>query len=115
MVANQLIREYFNAPQTTAAQAEWLSTPIIPTAEEIAGEAIGATVNIDDVPVKQLVIPVNRIQGPWGSKADYLEAHYKLLREDAVAPLRSAVEEVRAHPDLMERESQEHAAIYDNV
>lgn len=115
LVANELIRQYFNVPPTTATQAQWLKMPVIPTAEEIAGAAIGTTVNIADVPVTRHGVPVNRIKGAWDSKEEYLESHYRLLREDAVEPLRSAVEEVRAYPDLLERDSQEHAGIYENV
>ena len=72
----------------------WLRQPEVPTSAEIllAGD--------DDV-----VLPANKIDGPWKSKDKYLKAHYNLLREDAVSPLRDAVEIFRQDPDMMESDS----------
>ncbi|KAL9048752.1 MAG: hypothetical protein Q9162_007569, partial [Coniocarpon cinnabarinum] len=57
----------------------------------------------------------NIIQGPWPSKIDYLRSHYLLLREDALRPLREAVEHVRSMTDLNENPSRATVGIYDQV
>ena len=81
----------------------WLRQPEVPTSAEIllAGD--------DDV-----VLPANKIDGPWKSKDKYLKAHYNLLREDAVSPLRDAVEIFRQDPDMMESDSKI-VSIYEKV
>ena len=57
----------------------------------------------------------NIVDGPWPSKIDYLRSHYLLLREDALRPLREAVEHVRSMPDLDEDPSRATIGIYDQV
>lgn len=47
-------------------------------------------------------LPHNNIKGPWESKAAYLGAHYQILREDEIAPLRKSVADVKARPDMMD-------------
>lgn len=109
MKLNVNIREYVRSPISTPESPSWVSTREIPTAEEIGGVHRG----LDEEEV--IEIPPNKIEGPWIDKEEYFKSHYELLREDAVAPLRSAVEEVRATPMMTEYESNEHAAIYENV
>lgn len=48
------------------------------------------------------MLPVNVIDEPWGDKEQYIAAHYKLLREDGIAPLRKAVEDFKAQPGMMD-------------
>ena len=45
-------------------------------------------------------LPHNVISGPWNSKAAYIGAHYRILREDAIADLRSSVAMFKAHPSM---------------
>ncbi|KAI9832987.1 MAG: hypothetical protein M1826_000766 [Phylliscum demangeonii] len=66
----------------------------------------------DDSGQDAIDIPVNIIHGPWASRADYLRAHYELLREDAIAPLRDAVAAVRETPEMEDGKA---ASIYDKV
>lgn len=54
----------------------------------------------------------NHIEGPWPSKNSYLRAHYELLREDSIAPLRDAVAYVRDEPKMMDSKE---VSIYDKV
>lgn len=80
---------------------DWLSLPEIPPPSEILipeGESV--------------VLPRNRIDQPWTKKERYLKAHYKLLREDAVAPLREAVAKFRKDPLRM---GDNDIRIYDEV
>ena len=57
----------------------------------------------------------NIIVGPYTSKEDYLERHYSLLREDAVAPLRDVVSELQLTPRILEKDSDNSAYIYEKV
>jgi helicase required for RNAi-mediated heterochromatin assembly 1 len=99
------IRAYAHAADDImkSSPSRWLCQPEVPTSAEIllAGD--------DDV-----VLPANKIDGPWKSKDKYLKAHYNLLREDAVSPLRDSVEIFRQNPDMMESDSKV-VAIYEKV
>jgi hypothetical protein len=101
----QAIRDYFVKPTLPEDAPSWLSLPEIPNATEIRG----------NFTTTDLVLEVNKINGPWESKEVYFQAHYELIREDAIAPLREAVEELRAYPDVTEGTSKEKARIYENV
>lgn len=105
--ANPAIRKYVFSSQTPISTTSWLSKREIPTSAEILGTPQGNGVNNND-----MWIPVNEIQGPWPSKEDYLCAHYELLREDAVAPLRDAVAKVRAHPKT---DDSDDTCVYESV
>lgn len=90
------IREYTRAADDIikSSSSRWLRQPEFPSTAEIliAGN--------DDVK-----IPPNKIDGAWKSKDKYLKAHYNLLREDAVSPLRDAVDLFRQTPDMMENDN----------
>ena len=103
------IREYEKAFQDTDNVQSWRHQREIPTSQEIRG---GLTSDIQDDEVE---VAVNKVTQPWSSKEEYLEAHYGLLREDAVAPMRNVVSEVLAEPQIEEKNSQENAAIYEKV
>ena len=62
----------------------------------------------------EVILPANKIDGAWKSKDRYLKAHYSLLREDAVSPLRDAVDLFRRTPDMMENDSRV-VSIYEKV
>lgn len=86
----------------------WRSLPEIPTSSEICPpqDAIDEVVPVWDEyksdPLYSPDLPTNPVDKPWGSKLDYIGAHYQILREDAIAPLRCAVAAVRDDPDMME-------------
>lgn len=50
-----------------------------------------------------VVLRPNRISKPWESTKEYLEAHYRLLREDTVAPLRDAIAWIRTSPNMLDK------------
>lgn len=52
---------------------------------------------------KQPDLPVNRLEGNYASSTEYVETHFRLLREDFVGPLRSAVKEFVARSSRGER------------
>ena len=103
------IREYEKGVQDTANLPLWRQQREIPTSQEIRGDI---TTNGEDDEVE---VPVNEVSKPWPSKEEYLEAHYGLLREEAVAPLRNVVSELLVEPQIEEKNSQENAAIYEKV
>lgn len=45
-------------------------------------------------------MPENIIKGPWPSKEEYIAAHYQILREDAIASLRSSVKSFKRNPQM---------------
>ena len=88
------IRKYMAtvAPRE-GASSSWSTKPEIPSPEELLGIDDGS----DDGAVD---LYPNKIDGPWPSTKVYLQTHYELLREDAVAPLRDAVAYVRQDPRM---------------
>lgn len=106
---NTNVRDYIMTPQFDDDSPEWLYKREIPSSLEIKGEDENATIE------EEIEIEVNRVHAAWESKAKYLETHYRLLREDAVTPLRNAVAEVREDPHILEKDSFEDAAIYEKV
>ena len=96
-------------PQSDDSSPEWLRKREIPSSLEIKGEDENATIE------EAIELDVNRVHIAWESKEKYLESHYRLLREDAITPLRNAVAEVRQNPYLTEEDSFENAAIYEKV
>jgi helicase required for RNAi-mediated heterochromatin assembly 1 len=100
--ANLAIREYYRK-LVNGQKDPWLQKPEIPTPEEIL------PASSDEECVE--LMP-NRIEGPWSSKESYLRAHYELLREDAVAPLRDAVAYVRNDPQMVDSRA---VSIYEKV
>ena len=85
-----------------------LSHPAIPSAEEIhdsGNRSIREPISVAE----------NVVVGPFRSKDDYIERHYGLLREDAVAPLRAVVSEVQAYSHIEEKDSQCNAYLYEKV
>lgn len=100
---NLEVRKYFE-PSGIGNRSEWQLQPEIPSAEEILG---------DDTSDDRVPLPINNIEGPWESKDQYLEAHYKLLREEAVGPIRDAVSVLRENPFAGNNAKDCH--VYDNV
>ncbi len=100
---NRDIRAYVEAANTAPAKGSkpWLSRSEIPTTEEI----------LDDEEEEVRLLP-NRLDKPWPNRRKYLETHYELLREDAISPLRDAVQQFRQTPDMCD-DSQ--LAVYDKA
>ena len=90
----------------------WTSKPEIPSSAEIAFDE---EEDDDDDDENAVTIPCNKLVDPWVSREEYLEAQYRLLREDAVSPLRDVVSEMKEEPYIEEKHSQENAAIYERV
>ncbi|KAL4925742.1 putative DEAD box helicase involved in nonsense mediated decay [Aspergillus undulatus] len=98
------ISNYFSQPPAQDPDTTlepWLLKPEVPSSDEILGS--------DEEFVD---LQPNKLEGPWESKGTYLKAHYDLLREDAVAPLRDSVAIFRMNPDMNDNNS---VAIYEKV
>lgn len=108
MVLNKSIREYFGTFNRPVDLSNWTGYRDIPSSQEIFDS--GRQHHHEDVEVSE-----NIVVGPYESRDDYLERHYTLLREDAVAPLRNAVSEVQSNPHLVEVDSRDGACIYEKV
>ena len=88
----------------------WRNLPEIPSAAEICPPKK----NEDEVeeeeewnaymtdPIYDPDLPTNPIDRPWDSKISYIGAHYQILREDAISPLRRAVAAVQRNPEMMD-------------
>lgn len=105
---NPALRDYWKEARAEdpTENDPWLSKPELPSSSEI----LGTDLPEDDEDCVELM--PNHISGPWPSKSSYLRAHYELLREDAVAPLRDAVAFVRDEPSMMDSKE---VSIYEKV
>ena len=108
MTTNLSIRKYIKTFDRPVDSSSWTIFRDIPSSSEIF------TPNRADHE-DNLEVSENTVVGPYSSKEDYLERHYSLLREDAVAPLRDVVSEVQMYPRLMESESENCAHVYEKV
>lgn len=79
------VRDYHYISKLEADPGTWLARSEVPTSNEIM------MAPADDS------IPRNITESAWESKEQYLSAHYELIREDAVLPLRAAVHQVRRY------------------
>lgn len=96
---NPHIRRYYESNDNDAEDSaeDWKKKPEIPSSDEV----LGLTAARENENGYVHILP-NIITGPWQSSDEYLQAHYELLREDSVAPLRNAVACVRSHPQMMD-------------
>lgn len=96
---SNLCEQYLRALLNKEVTNTWLDAPEIPTANELmdrneAWTKVGDHGNV--------VMTGNQLIGPWPDRSAYLEAHYGMLREEAVKPLREAISWVRAYPGMPE-------------
>lgn len=89
------------------AQDAWVAMPEVPGSDEIMKPRLlsisQSEANWDEYkadPIYDPNLPKNIVKGAWPSKGEYLESHFRLLREDAVAPLRDAVRKVQLQPQM---------------
>lgn len=91
----------------------WSAMPEIPLESEVSclvkGEVQESLLDV----LERLDYNIPR--GPFRSKEDYLKTMYRLMRDDAVRPLRKSVIEFRNKPDMDESDSNHNCSIYDNV
>ncbi|KAL8665126.1 MAG: hypothetical protein Q9202_002526 [Teloschistes flavicans] len=102
---NTRIRNYVKDTGTSSDEPAFVKEREIPTSDEILPPLDGGS----------FMIQINRVADRWESKEQYLSDHYAILREDGVSPLRAAVEELRLHPHILEKDSKDNAQIYEKA
>lgn len=114
---NNDIREYYALSKKPVTGGTWLDKPEIPGSSEILREK-----PMFKSPTSQALIEVeesarpHKIEGGYENNEDYLRTKYELFREDAIRPLREAIDEVRAEPFKDEAEYKNQSiGIYDPV
>ncbi|KAK5170579.1 uncharacterized protein LTR77_005167 [Saxophila tyrrhenica] len=108
---NKNVSKYYEDAESPADGGSWLRLPAIPTSSELLDLNTGD----DSDSLNNVEIATNRPRGAWDSKEDYLGAHYELLREDAVRPLREAVQRVKFSPQSKEDAFNGSIGIYEKV
>jgi len=90
----------------------WLSRPEIPTPNEL----LDIQEPWERVDGDTVLVEANRIRGAWDSREEYLRTHYGLFREEAVRPLREAVNWMKDYPDYQETGTKGNSiGVYDHV
>jgi helicase required for RNAi-mediated heterochromatin assembly 1 len=101
---NYDIRQYLQQQQSSRTRHDveaWLQLPEVPANEEV-----------QILPDEEVELLPNKIRGKWKSTQRYLKAHFELLREDALSPLRDAVDVVKNNPNMMDNHD---LSIYEKV
>jgi helicase required for RNAi-mediated heterochromatin assembly 1 len=116
---NKDIREYFELAKKPVTAGAWIDKPEIPGPTEILPPLNKGEFILSDaqalVDTTEHLRP-HRPEGAYASNEDYLGTKYELLREDAIRPLREAVDAVRQDPYKDEGEYDNHSiGIYEPV
>jgi helicase required for RNAi-mediated heterochromatin assembly 1 len=99
-INNDIWKYCQDASKPVAKAGSWIDKPEIPTSIELLpniptsfteGEQI---IDFDE----DVELRPNRVEGDYKSNEEYLGTQYDLLREDAIRPLRQAIEQVRKDP-----------------
>jgi helicase required for RNAi-mediated heterochromatin assembly 1 len=97
---NNDIRQYMQLAKKPVTAGSWIDKPEVPSSLEILPPREKAAFISD----AQALIDIggglrsHKAEGAYSSNEEYLGTKYELLREDAIRPLREAVEEVRKSP-----------------
>ncbi|KAF2759162.1 hypothetical protein EJ05DRAFT_485224 [Pseudovirgaria hyperparasitica] len=90
------VHDYFKAAAAPCDSSDrWYHRPEIPSSGEIC-PFLGSEI------IDNNELPKNLIKGPWPSKDAYLEAQYRLVREDSTRALCDAVEALHRNPNGLE-------------
>ena len=93
----------------------WLHMPEIPNPSEVLCEKSESKNDEALIEVDERIRP-HKPKGAYDDNEDYLRTKYELLREDAVRPLREAIDEVRTDPFKNEAEYRNQSiGVYDPV
>ncbi|KAF2431430.1 P-loop containing nucleoside triphosphate hydrolase protein [Tothia fuscella] len=98
------IEQYLKDSSLPADPRSWLAAPEFPTPEE-AQDVNEPWMTVDPAD-GCVVMRGNQIKGARASKDEYLQAHYEMLREDTVRPLRETISWVKNNPDSREDQRQ---------
>jgi helicase required for RNAi-mediated heterochromatin assembly 1 len=102
-----ILREHIAQPyqlHDEHTQAEWRRLPEVPSGREMNPDSLnGATYE---------TLPENVKEGSWGSKEAYIGAQYRLLRYDAIYPLRESIRSYKENSGISDLPT---TSIYTNV
>ncbi|KAJ4356660.1 uncharacterized protein N0V89_004696 [Didymosphaeria variabile] len=97
---NDIDKYYKVASKSVANAGPWLHKPEFPTSSELFPDVLtgtGFTEGEQIISFSEELRP-NKVDGDYECNEEYLGTQYELLREDAIRPLREAVQEVRKDP-----------------
>ncbi|KAJ4290505.1 hypothetical protein N0V90_010722 [Kalmusia sp. IMI 367209] len=95
---NNDISKYFqDASKPVVKAGAWIDKSEVPTSSEIITGSSGFTIGEQIIDFDEELRP-NKVKGAYENNEEYLGTQYELLREDAIRPLRQAVEDVRKDP-----------------
>ncbi|KAF1838189.1 hypothetical protein BDW02DRAFT_32428 [Decorospora gaudefroyi] len=113
---NSDIREYVQLAKKPVAGGAWLDQPEVPSPSEVLRAKSDYRSNGESLIELDPSLRPNKIQGAYQDIEDYLGTMYELQREDAVRPLREAIDEIRTDPFKSEAEyNNQSIGIYDPV
>ena len=98
---NDILQYIHDAKKPVGSAGPWIDQPEIPTSAEIMSFPTGFT---QDPSALDSKVRPNKVEGAYDTNEEYLGTQYELLREDALRPLRRAVEAVWKSPELDEFE-----------
>jgi hypothetical protein len=110
-LATQVIQDHVLRPYEDVFTTEaWRDSPEVPSATEIMPKDDDAATKdffekwseYQQDPVYDPGLPHNVVNGPWPSKEEYIAAHYRILREDAIASLRSSIKSFKRDPEMFD-------------
>lgn len=113
--AYKILKEHYHVKEHIYGLSKtesWRNLPDIPCSEEIMGNGnlSGVILQPEDWneyqndPIYYPEIPQNVVNCPWKSTKEYIAAHYKILREDAIASLRNVVQTFKRKPNMLEED-----------
>ncbi|KIW00589.1 uncharacterized protein PV09_07942 [Verruconis gallopava] len=97
------IRKYVEWLLKKRGKGSWIDCPEIPTAKELMDEnEPWMKLRTLENGSEEVVMEGNRLHGGWPDVETYLGAHYGMLREETVQPLRQAIAWIKAFPTASE-------------
>jgi helicase required for RNAi-mediated heterochromatin assembly 1 len=106
------VQEYVQNSSYQTSSSQWLRAKELPEPEELWKPRhflVDASETAAD-------IPMNITEGAWPAQDDYLEAHWRFLREDSLRPLRELVAQLQSSPHSFQVEPpKSNCGIYGNV
>jgi helicase required for RNAi-mediated heterochromatin assembly 1 len=116
---NNDIREYVQLAKKPVAAGPWIDQPEIPSPSEILPPHEKSDFVFSEPPSLMATsdhLRPHKSEGAYDSNEEYLGTKYELLREDAIRPLREAVDAVRQSPYKDEAEYENNSiGIYEPV
>jgi helicase required for RNAi-mediated heterochromatin assembly 1 len=116
---NKDVREYFQLAKKPVTAGAWIDKPEIPSPSEILPPCNKSGLVFTERPTLINAsddLRPHKLEGAYNSNEEYLGTKYELLREDAIRPLREAVDAVRKSPYKDEAEYESNTiGIYEPV